>query len=215
MLGHVLADTWHGALREGKTTMAGDQSTRCSWCGDDPIYMAYHDEEWGIEERDDQKLFEMLLLEGFQAGLSWITILRKRDGFRAAFDGFDPAKIAAYDQTKIEQLLENEGIVRHRGKIEGAVRSAQATLDLMGRPGGFSDYIWQFVDGRQIVNRFATLGDVPASTEQSKTMSNALKKKGFKFCGPTICYAFMQATGMVNDHVVSCFRHEACTRSAA
>lgn len=189
--------------------MAGDQKIRCGWCGDDPLYVAYHDEEWGVPERDDRKLFEMLLLEGFQAGLSWITILRKREGFRAAFDSFDPAVIATYDQTKVDQLLQDEGIVRHRGKIEGAIQSAQATLDLMGRPGGFSDFVWQFVDGRQVANRFKTLSDVPGSTDQSKAMSKALKKEGFKFCGPTICYAFMQATGMVNDHIIDCFRHDA------
>ncbi|MGI9500557.1 MAG: DNA-3-methyladenine glycosylase I [Geminicoccaceae bacterium] len=185
--------------------MAGDRKNRCSWCGDDPLYVAYHDEEWGVPERDDRRLFEMLLLEGFQAGLSWITILRKREGFRAAFDGFDPAVIASYDQAKIECLLQNTGIVRHRGKIEGAVRSAQAALDLMAAPSGFSGYLWQFVDGEPVINRCQTLADVPATTAQSKAMSKALKQKGFKFCGPTICYAFMQATGMVNDHVVDCF----------
>lgn len=190
--------------------MANDKRTRCSWCGDDPLYMAYHDQEWGVPERNDQKLFEMLLLEGFQAGLAWITILRKREGFRQAFDGFDPEAIAAYDQAKIERLLEDKGIVRHRGKVEGAVQSARATLDLMAKPEGFSGYLWGFVDGKPIVNRFETLKDIPAKTVQSEAMSKALKQKGFKFCGPTICYAFMQATGMVNDHVVDCFRYDAC-----
>lgn len=190
--------------------MASEKRTRCSWCGDDPLYIAYHDEEWGVPERDDRQLFEMLLLEGFQAGLSWITILRKRENFRRAFDGFDPAVIATYDQAKIEQLLQDEGIVRHRGKIEGAVQSAQVALDLMERPGGFADFLWQFVDGKQAINRFKSLKDVPAATDQSKAMSKALKKTGFKFCGPTICYAFMQATGMVNDHVTDCFRYQAC-----
>ncbi len=194
--------------------MANDGKIRCSWCGDDPLYQAYHDDEWGVVERDDQKLFEMLLLEGFQAGLSWITILRKREGFRSAFDGFDPEIIAGYDQAKIESLLQDEGIVRHRGKVEGAVHSAKATLDLMERPGGFSDYIWQFTDGRQVVNRFKSLSDVPAKTSQSEAMSKALKKEGFKFCGPTICYAFMQATGMVNDHVTDCFRYGPCSDAA-
>lgn len=187
--------------------MADEKKIRCSWCGDDPLYQAYHDEEWGMPERDDQRLFEMLLLEGFQAGLAWITILRKREGFRAAFDGFDPTIIAAYDQAKIEGLLRDEGIVRHRGKVEGAVHSAKATLDLMAEPEGFSGFLWQFVDGEPIVNRFRTLKDIPGKTAQSEAMSKALKKKGFKFCGPTICYAFMQATGMVNDHVVDCFRY--------
>ncbi|MGI9508219.1 MAG: DNA-3-methyladenine glycosylase I [Geminicoccaceae bacterium] len=187
--------------------MADARTTRCSWCGDDPLYMAYHDEEWGNEERDDRTLFEMLQLEGFQAGLSWITILRKREGFRAAFDGFDPAVVARYDQAKIETLLQDAGIVRHRGKIEGAVSSARATLDLMEQPGGFSGYLWQFVDDQLVINRFKTLKDVPAKTAQSEAMSKALKQKGFKFCGPTICYAFMQAVGMVNDHATDCFRH--------
>lgn len=191
--------------------MAGEAKIRCSWCGDDPLYQAYHDEEWGVPERGDRELFEMLLLEGFQAGLSWITILRKREGFRAAFDGFDPEIIAGYDQAKIESLLQDEGIVRHRGKVEGAVRSAEAMLELMKRPGGFSDFIWQFTDGRQVVNRFKSLSDVPAKMPQSEAMSKALKKEGFKFCGPTICYAFMQATGMVNDHVTDCFRYDACS----
>jgi DNA-3-methyladenine glycosylase I len=193
--------------------MAEDGRIRCGWCGDDPLYRSYHDHEWGVPERDDRRLFEMLLLEGFQAGLSWITILRKREGFRAAFDGFDPEVIAGYGQSRIESLLQDEAIVRHRGKIEGAVHSARAALEIMGRTGGFSGFVWQFVDGRPIHNRFRSLGDVPAATDQSIAMSKALKKEGFKFCGPTICYAFMQATGMVNDHVVDCFRHEPC-RSA-
>ena len=187
--------------------MAGDDKIRCSWCGDDRLYKAYHDDEWGVEERDDRKLFEMLLLEGFQAGLSWITILRKRDGFRTAFDGFDPTKIASYDQAKIENLLQDSGIVRHRGKVEGAVSSARATLDLMEQPGGFSGYLWQFVDGQPVINHFESLKDIPAKTARSEAMSKALKQKGFKFCGPTICYAFMQAVGMVNDHTTDCFRH--------
>lgn len=190
--------------------MADDGKIRCSWCGDDPLYMAYHDDEWGVPVHDDRQLFEMLLLEGFQAGLAWITILRKREGFRAAFDGFDIARIARYDQAKIEALLQDPGIVRHRGKVEGAVQSARAALDLMAEPGGLDAYLWQFVDGQPIVNDFRTLSDVPAQTEQSRNMSKALKQKGFKFCGPTICYAFMQATGMVNDHMVDCFRYQAC-----
>lgn len=194
--------------------MAGNDKIRCSWCGDDPLYVAYHDDEWGIPERDDLKLFEMLMLEGFQAGLSWITILRKREGFRAAFDGFDPSIVASYDQEKVESLLQDAGIVRHRGKIEGAVQSARATLDLMAGPEGFSEYLWQFVDGEPVINRCKTLKDVPGKTEQSTAMSKALKQKGFKFCGPTICYAFMQATGMVNDHMVDCFRYDPSRKSA-
>ena len=187
-----------------------EAQTRCSWCGDDPLYVAYHDDEWGVVERGDQPLFEMLLLEGFQAGLSWITVLRKRESFRKAFDGFDPSKIAHYDQAKIDSLLKDEGIIRHRGKIEGAIQSAKVTLDLMEQPGGLSGYLWQFVDGQPIINHCRTMKDVPAKTEQSIAMSKALKQKGFKFCGPTICYAFMQACGMVNDHMIDCFRYEAC-----
>ncbi len=190
--------------------MSNDGKIRCGWCGDDPLYVAYHDEEWGVPVRDDRRLFEMLMLEGFQAGLAWITILRKRENFKRAFDGFDPATIARYDQAKIESLLQDAGIVRHRGKIEGVVRSARATLDLMAEPGGFSGYLWQFVDGAPINNRLRTWRDAPAKTDESKAMSNALKKLGFKFCGPTICYAFMQATGMVNDHSLDCFRHPVC-----
>ena len=152
----------------------------------------------------------MLMLEGFQAGLSWITVLRKRESFRKAFDGFDPAKIARYDQAKIETLLQDPGIIRHRGKVEGAVQSAKVTLELMGKTGGLSDYLWQFVDGETITNNFPSMDNVPAQTDQSKKMSKALKQKGFKFCGPTICYAFMQASGMVNDHLVDCFRHKTC-----
>ncbi len=193
--------------------MAGNDKIRCSWCGDDPLYVAYHDDEWGMPERDDHRLFEMLMLEGFQAGLSWITILRKRESFRAAFDGFDPTIIADYDQAKIESLLQNKGIVRHRGKIEAAVQSARATLELMARSEGFSGYLWQFVDGKPVINHAKTLQDVPAKTAQSIAMSKALKQKGFKFCGPTICYAFMQATGMVNDHMVDCFRYDICRQS--
>ncbi|MGH1481634.1 MAG: DNA-3-methyladenine glycosylase I [Geminicoccales bacterium] len=187
-----------------------DGKTRCWWCGDDPLYVAYHDDEWGVPDRDDRSLFEMLILEGFQAGLSWITVLRKREHFRKVFDGFDPQKIARYDQAKIESLLQDPGIIRHRGKIEGTVQSAKITLDLMEKPGGLSEYLWQFVDGETINNNLRSKSDVPAQTAPSKAMSKALKQQGFKFCGPTICYAFMQASGMVNDHLVDCFRHQAC-----
>ena len=187
-----------------------DGLSRCSWCGDDPLYVAYHDREWGFPERDDQRLFEMLILEGFQAGLAWITILRKRENFRKAFDGFDPSIIACYDQAKIEALLMNPGIVRHRGKVEGVVQSARIALELMDQPGGLSGFLWQFVDGKPIINRHRTIDTVPTKTPQSENMSKTLKEKGFKFCGPTICYAFMQATGMVNDHMTDCFRHQAC-----
>lgn len=187
-----------------------EKRVRCSWCGDDPLYVAYHDQEWGVVERRDQPLFEMLILEGFQAGLSWITVLRKRENFKSAFDGFDPSKVARYDQAKVEVLLQDQGIIRHRGKIEGAIQSANAALDLMEQPGGLSGFLWHFVDDQPIINQCHTMSDVPAATDQSKAMSKALKQKGFKFCGPTICYAFMQACGMVNDHMVDCFRHKAC-----
>jgi DNA-3-methyladenine glycosylase I len=182
---------------------------RCGWAGSDPLYTAYHDHEWGVPLRDDRALFEMLILEGFQAGLSWITILRKRDNFRRAFDGFEPAKVAAYDERRIATLLADPGIVRNRAKIEGAVGSARAYLDLMAQPGGASGFLWQFVDGAPIVNRRRSLAEIPAETAEARALSKELKRRGFKFCGPTICYAFMQAVGMVDDHVVDCFRHGA------
>jgi len=187
----------------------GDGRVRCAWAGSDPLYLAYHDQEWGTPLHDDRALFEMLVLEGFQAGLSWITILRKRDNFRQAFDRFDPVKIASYDQAKVAALLANPGIVRNRAKIEGAIGSARGWLDLMAEPGGFSGFVWQFVDGRPIVNAWASMAEVPAETAQSRAMSKELKARGFRFCGPTIAYAFMQATGMVDDHVIDCFRHGA------
>jgi len=185
---------------------------RCGWCGEDPLYVAYHDDEWGVPERGDQPLFEMLILEGFQAGLAWITVLRKRENFRSAFDGFELSKIARYDQTKVDLLLQDSGIIRHRGKVEGAIQSARATLDIIEKTGSFSDYLWQFVDGKPIINHFRTMSEVPAQTPQSVAMSKTLKQQGFKFCGPTICYAFMQATGMVNDHLTDCFRHQPLDR---
>jgi DNA-3-methyladenine glycosylase I len=188
---------------------AGDGRVRCGWAGSDPLYVRYHDDEWGTPLRDDRRLFEMLVLEGFQAGLSWITILRKRENFRRAFDGFDPERIAAYDDSKIAALLADPGIVRNRAKIEGAIGSARACLDLAAQPGGFSGFLWQFVAGRPIVNRWRSLGEVPAETAEARAMSKALKARGFRFVGPTICYAFMQATGMVDDHLVNCFRHGA------
>lgn len=180
---------------------------RCPWAGSDPLYIAYHDQEWGTPLRDGRALFEMLVLEGFQAGLSWLTILRKRANFRRAFDGFDPERVARYDEAKIASLLQDPGIIRNRAKIEGAVGSARACLDLMAQPGGFSGFLWSFVDGRPIVNHRRSIAEVPAATAQSGAMSKELKRRGFRFCGPTIVYAFMQATGMVDDHLVSCFRH--------
>jgi DNA-3-methyladenine glycosylase I len=179
---------------------------RCGWAeGGDALYAQYHDEEWGRPSRDDRHLFEMLILEGAQAGLSWITILRKRENYRRAFDGFDPRKIAAYDARRIKKLLGDEGIVRNRLKVASAVANAKAFLATQKEFGSFSRFLWDFVGGKPIVNRPASLADVPAHTDVSDAMSKALKKRGFKFVGSTICYAFMQATGLVNDHVTGCF----------
>jgi DNA-3-methyladenine glycosylase I len=189
-----------------------DGLVRCPWPGQDPLYVAYHDTEWGAPEFDDRALYEKLVLDGFQAGLSWITILRKRDNFRRAFDGFAPAKIARYDKRKVERLMHDAGIVRNRMKIEGAVLSARAWLDVMEKGPGFSRLLWDFLDGKPKVNRFRSVSQVPAETEVSRKISKELAGRGFKFCGPTIVYAFMQATGMVNDHLVSCHRHAACAK---
>ncbi|PYI51394.1 DNA-3-methyladenine glycosylase I [Paenibacillus flagellatus] len=183
------------------------QPTRCGWVNDSQLYIDYHDREWGVPVHDDRALFERLVLEGAQAGLSWYTILRKREHYREAFDGFDPAKVAAYDEMKRAELLANEGLVRNRLKIESAVRNARAVLRVQEEFGTFDAYLWRFVDGRPIRNRWAELKDVPATTPISEAMSKDLKKRGFTFVGPTICYALMQATGMVQDHVTSCFRH--------
>jgi DNA-3-methyladenine glycosylase I len=180
---------------------------RCAWAGSDPLYIAYHDEEWGVPLHDDRRLFEMLILEGAQAGLSWITILRKRAAYREAFDNFDPQKVARYRPARIERLLANEGIVRNRLKVEGAVRNAKAFLDVQREFGTFDAYIWRFVGGRPIQNSRKTMKNVPPTTPESDAMSRDLKKRGFTFVGSTICYAFMQATGLVNDHVVDCFRY--------
>jgi DNA-3-methyladenine glycosylase I len=183
-----------------------DGLKRCPWPKADPLYVAYHDEEWGVPEFDDRALYEKLVLDGFQAGLSWITILRKRENFRHAFDDFNPAKIARYTPKKVERLMQDAGIVRNRAKIEGAVRSAQSWLEIMEGE-GFSKFLWDFVDGKPKVNRFRGMGQIPAETELSRKMSKELLRRGFKFCGPTIVYAFMQAVGMVNDHIVTCYRH--------
>ena len=183
---------------------------RCPWCGADPLYVAYHDTEWGVPETDDRALYEKLILDGFQAGLSWITILRKRENFRRAFDGFHPEKIARYTPRKIEALMNDAGIVRNRAKVEGAQKSARAYLDMQDKGISFSDFLWEFVDGRPIHNRWTRDDKIPAATKQSEAMSKALKQAGFVFCGPTITYAFMQAVGMVNDHLVTCPRHRAC-----
>ncbi len=189
-----------------------DGVKRCPWPKDDVLYIAYHDEEWGVPEFDDRALYEKLVLDGFQAGLSWITILRKRENFRRAFDSFVPEKIARYTPKKVERLMQDAGIVRNRAKIEGTVLSARAWLTLMEQGPGFSRYLWDFVDGRPKINRFRTTSQVPAETPVSRTISKDLAQRGFKFCGPTIVYAFMQAVGMVNDHLISCHRHDECAK---
>jgi len=195
--------------------MSGKPATgSCPWPGTDPLYVAYHDDEWGVAERDDRALYEKLVLDGFQAGLSWITILRKREAFRRAFDDFAPEKIARYSKKKVEALMQDAGIVRNRMKIEGAVASARAWLEIMEQSAGFSPFLWKFVAGKPIVNRYKTMSEIPAETEISRIISKELKAHGFKFCGPTIIYAFMQATGMVNDHLTSCPRHAACVKLA-
>lgn len=179
--------------------------SRCPWCLSDPLYIAYHDREWGRPVHDDRKLFEMLILEGAQAGLSWITILRKRENYRKAFDGFDARKMSRYTGTKTRSLLKNSGIVRNRLKIESAVSNAKAFLNIQKEFGSFDDYIWKFVGGKPIVNRPRSMKQIPATTAASDAMSKDLKKRGFRFVGSTICYAFMQATGMVDDHLQKCF----------
>jgi DNA-3-methyladenine glycosylase I len=201
--------TIHRPANAVEGALVDDRIVRCAWAGSDPLYVAYHDREWGVPLRDERALFEMLILEGFQAGLSWITILRKRENFRRAFDGFEPARIAAYDANKVAALLADPGIVRNRAKIEGAIASARAYLDLMAGPGGACGFLWQFVEGHPIVNRRRSMAEVPAETAEARAMSKELKRRGFKFCGPTICYAFMQAVGMVDDHTIDCFRHGA------
>jgi DNA-3-methyladenine glycosylase I len=187
--------------------------TRCEWAGSDPLSIEYHDREWGVPLHDDQKLFEFLILEGMQAGLSWMTILRKRENFQAAFDGFDAHQIAQYDQVKIEELMANAGIIRNRRKIEAAAQNAKAFLEIQGEFGSFDMYMWQFVGGKPLVNTWEQMSEIPAKTEQSQAMSTDLKKRGFNFVGPTICYAHMQATGMVNDHIVDCFRYIECQQA--
>ncbi len=189
-----------------------DGLTRCPWPKQDPLYLAYHDEEWGVPEYDDRALYEKLVLDGFQAGLSWITILRKRENFRRAFDDFQPEKIARYQKRKVERLMQDAGIVRNRAKIEGAVGSARAWLDIMEKGPGFSKLLWDFLDGKPKQNAFRGVGQVPAETEISRKMSKELVARGFKFVGPTIVYAFMQAVGMVNDHLVICHRHAAIAK---
>ena len=180
---------------------------RCGWCGTEPLYVDYHDNEWGVPERDPRALWEKLVLDGFQAGLSWITILRKRDSFREVFEGFDPERVAAWGEKDVENALQNPGIIRHRGKIEATVKGARLFLEIESDK-GFTPWLWGFVDGAPVQNRWTSLSEVPASTDQSVAMSKALKKRGFNFCGPVICYAFMQAVGMVNDHLTTCHCHD-------
>jgi len=181
---------------------------RCNWLTEDKVYIAYHDTEWGVPVHNDTRLFEMLILEGAQAGLSWLTVLKRREGYREAYDGFDPAKIAKWNNTKIESLLKNPGIIRNRLKVKAAVINAQAYLDIIGEFGSFDTFIWSFVGGTPIQNSWKNIKEIPATTPESDLMSRELKKRGFKFTGSTICYAFMQAVGMVNDHTVDCFRYK-------
>jgi DNA-3-methyladenine glycosylase I len=188
---------------------------RCAWPGNDTLYCAYHDEEWGVPEFDSRALYEKLVLDGFQAGLAWITILRKRENFRRAFDEFQPEKIARYGRKDIGRLLKNEGIIRSEAKIKAAIRGAQLWHDIMEKePGGFRDFIWKHVDGRPRINRFRSIKQIPAKTPMSEGLAKELKRRGFNFCGPVIVYAFAQAVGMVNDHVVSCHRHAECAELA-
>ena len=192
------------------TISSNKNLTRCEWTGSDPLMVEYHDLEWGVPLHDDQKLFEFLILEGMQAGLSWMTILRKRENFREAFAGFDPRKVAQFDEQMIEKLMANSGIIRNRQKIEAAVRNAKSFLLIQKEFGSFDAYIWQFVDGEPQVNSWKKINEIPAQTARSEALSKDLKKRGFNFVGPTICYAHMQATGMVNDHTMDCFRYLEC-----
>ncbi len=192
----------------------GALAKRCSWCGDDDLYVRYHDEEWGVPLRDDRALFEFLVLEGAQAGLAWITVLRKREGYRAAFDNFDPAKVARYSDRTLQRLLNNPRIVRNRLKVFSTRQNARAFLAVQEEWGSFSNYIWHFVDGKPVQNRWRSMAEVPATSPLSDCISKDLKRRGFGFVGTTIVYAHMQATGMVNDHLASCFRHAECRELA-
>ncbi|GAA0537023.1 DNA-3-methyladenine glycosylase I [Rhizomicrobium palustre] len=188
---------------------------RCHWPGEDPLYVAYHDTEWGVPEYDARALYEKLVLDGFQAGLSWITILRKRENFRQAFDHFEPEKIARYGKREITKLMGNAGIIRSEPKITAAIKGAQLWLEIQEKePGGFPEFIWKHVDGRPQINRYKDGTKIPAKTEMSEKLAKELKQRGFNFCGPVIIYAFAQAIGMVNDHVVTCFRHAECAKLA-
>ncbi len=181
---------------------------RCSWCGDEPLYQQYHDKEWGLPVHDERELFEFLCLEGAQAGLSWITILKKRDNYRAAFDGFDPEKMARYDEKKIAELLQNSGIVRNKLKVNAFVSNAKSYIAMLENGETLDSFLWNYIDGRPIQNSWKTLADIPVSTPLSDKICKALKQRGFKFVGGTICYAYMQAIGMVNDHTADCYRHK-------
>ena len=197
-------------------SLAPPAAASCPWPGEDPLYRAYHDEEWGVPEYDDRALYEKLVLDGFQAGLSWITILRKRENFRRAFEGFRPERVARFGAKDIARLMDDAGIIRSRPKIEAAIHGARVWLDLMEKePGGFSQLIWTHVDGRPQMNRLKRMADIPAKTEMSEKLAKDLKSRGFKFCGPVIVYAFAQAIGMVNDHLVSCQRYAECASIAA
>lgn len=196
-----------GPAVAGQSVVTAAARNRCPWCGDDPTYVAYHDHEWGVPEHDDCALFEKLVLDGFQAGLSWIIVLRKRDNFRRAFDGFAPEKIARWNKRKVESLMKDAGIVRNRAKIEATIGNARSFLAVREQHGGFDRYLWGFTDGGTIVNRWRSMKELPAETKESRAMSKDLQQRGFRFVGPTICYAFMQAVGMVNDHLIDCFRH--------
>jgi DNA-3-methyladenine glycosylase I len=192
--------------------MGENGRVRCGWAGTDPLYVAYHDTEWGVPVRDDRVLFEFLLLEGFQAGLAWITILRKRKAFRRAFAGFEPARVARFGARDSARLMADAGIVRNRAKIAAAAQNARAFLAVQDERRSFSGYVWEFVGGRPVVNRFRTLSEVPPETDASRALSKDLRRRGFNFVGPTICYAFMQATGLVNDHLIGCFRQRATAK---
>lgn len=202
------SDVLKKLVRKSVSSCAGSEMKRCAWVSDDKIYQDYHDKEWGRPVHDDQKLFEAVVLDAFQAGLSWLTILKKRDNFRKAFDHFDAEKVARYTAKKIDLLMQDAGIVRNALKIQAAVTNAQQFLNVQDAFGSFDRYIWQFVDGKPIVNHWAHIKQIPASTKHSDAMSKDMKQRGFKFVGTTICYAFMQAVGMVNDHTLDCFRRK-------
>jgi DNA-3-methyladenine glycosylase I len=199
----------------GSDSLHNTEKNRCRWCLGSDEYITYHDEEWGVPSFDDRHLFEMLILEGAQAGLSWLTVLKKRENYRVAFDGFDPEKIAGYDEKRIDELLQNPGIIRNKLKVHAAVTNAQAFLKVVESGRTFSDYLWQFTDGKPLINKWKSMSELPAKTDISDRMSKQLLKDGFKFVGSTICYAHMQATGMVNDHVTSCYRYEEVCKLSA